>query len=241
MLLNSTTVFISGAAKRVGRSLALAFAAAGSKLIIHYSKSASEANALLNELGGTAKGHRTVSCDLSDVASVESLRETLFLSDILINNASVFDMKSLAAESYAEALRQYNINFFAPFEMMKIFRSGCLEQNSKGLVINMLDQRIVKNDPLGASYSLSKKSLAELTLTAALQWAPDIRVNGIAPGPVLPPVGMENSRMEKTLKTLPLPHPVDINDICRAALFLAESDSITGEIIHVDCGQHLIG
>lgn len=107
-------------------------------------------------------------------------------------------------------------------------------------VVNLLDQAIIKTAHDSFSYSLSKKALAEATRTAALHYAPRMRVNGLAPGPVFPPHGLEHLRMEKTLKTLPLGRPVNPHDLADACVMLAANSSITGATLFVDCGQSLL-
>ena len=107
-------------------------------------------------------------------------------------------------------------------------------------VVNILDQAIVKTPRDSFSYSLSKKALAEATRAAALHYAPRMRVNGLAPGPVIPPPGLEHLHMEKTLKTLPLARPVNLHDLSSACIMLATNSSITGATLFVDCGQSLI-
>jgi NAD(P)-dependent dehydrogenase (short-subunit alcohol dehydrogenase family) len=106
-------------------------------------------------------------------------------------------------------------------------------------IVNLLDQRIAKVDHETFAYAISKKALAEATLAAALQLAPRVRVNGISPGPVFPPKGLESSKMEKTLASLPLKRAVSPDDLADACVMLVENDSITGSILNVDCGQRL--
>jgi NAD(P)-dependent dehydrogenase (short-subunit alcohol dehydrogenase family) len=114
------------------------------------------------------------------------------------------------------------------------------EQKIKeGCIINLLDRKISRSFPDDGSYALSKKALAETTLSAALQWAPRIRVNGVAPGAVLPPRGMEKSEMKIQISMTPMKMAPTPEDVARACIFLAENNSITGQIIYVDGGQHL--
>ena len=106
-------------------------------------------------------------------------------------------------------------------------------------IINMLDQEVESSTGRGGGYSISKKALRDATCEAAKDFAPKVRVNGIAPGPVMPPPGMEDSTMAKTLKQVPLGRPVRLTDLMETAQFLVNNESITGAVIHVDCGQHL--
>jgi len=234
MDINGKRVLVTGGAVRIGRAISLAFAKAGADVIVHCFNSEDKADELLKELG--PRGAAKIVCDLSKPSMAASIFDEASSVDILVNNASMFKLDSLSDETAGDFNRQMSVNFQMPLELMKEFRSS----SKKGCIINILDQRIAKTDLIGGSYSLSKKALADATLSAAAQWGPDIRVNGIAPGPVFPPVGMENSKMEKTLKTLPLKRPVSIDDLTEAAIFLAKNESITGQILFVDCGQHLI-
>ncbi|OGV52019.1 MAG: hypothetical protein A2017_05610 [Lentisphaerae bacterium GWF2_44_16] len=229
-------VLVTGGAVRIGKAICQAFAHAGSFIVIHYNRSGKAASELLSEIGGETAGHRKVQCELSTPNAAKKIFTEAGPFDILINNASIYNEKSISEETPEEARKQFEINFKAPFELMKQLYSSEIQE---GCIINILDQRINKINSSAGSYALSKKVLADTTLISAIQWAPRIRVNAIAPGPVLPPVGMENSKMEKTLKSVPMAKAVSMDDLTNACLFLAENNSITGQILYVDGGQHL--
>ena len=157
--------------------------------------------------------------------------------DILINNASIFKMVPFADETLEAAKQQFDINLWAPVTLMRHFyQQNTLEE---GCIINILDRRITRTELDGASYPLSKKCLAEATRDCACQWAPKVRVNAIAPGVVLPPVGKEHFTMREELKTVPTGKPVALEDITSSCLFLVKNDSINGQILFIDGGQHL--
>ncbi len=237
MDLKDKRVLVTGGALRVGAAIARAFAKAGAKLLIHYRDSGGQASELIEEFGGVAAGHSCISFDLSDVNELEKLLDEAGPIDILVNNASSFAQRKLSDESLSDGKAQFDVNFWAPVELMRLFASQPGEHEL--CVVNILDQRISKTDPAGFSYPLSKKALAEATSAAALQLGPRVRANAIAPGPVLPPKGLEDSRMQKTIPTLPLRRPVALEDLANACVFLASNSSVTGAILHVDCGQHL--
>ena len=158
--------------------------------------------------------------------------------DILINNASMYRLASLADAPEALDREHFEVNFWSPLALMKAFAAQ--PDLSEGVVVNLLDQEISGVSPRGGCYSLSRRALAEATLELARELGPrKFRFNAVAPGPVLPPVGLEHSKMEKTLPTLPLRRKVELADLAEAVLFLCRNDSITGEILRVDCGQHL--
>ncbi len=238
MKINGKKILITGGAKRIGRELCRAFADAGAKLIIHYNESGADAAELLAELGGESAGHVTAQADFTCPEKLADWFGKLGKIDVLINSAAIFEDKPLTEESPEDAQRQFNINFWSPLELMKAFQAQT--GLDEGCIVNFLDQRIVKVNS-GGSYPLSKQSLAEATKSAALQFAPRIRVNGIAPGPVLPPAGMEDSRMQETLKSVPMKKAVAMSDLVESCLFLVRNDSVTGDILFVDCGQSLTG
>lgn len=233
-------VLVTGGAKRVGRAICLEFAKRGAKVAIHFSRSEREALELLESIGGEKAGHCAVRCELSDSAASRRMMEALAPLDILVNNASTFRQTPLPSESVEEAKKQFDVNFWAPVELMKSFVASAPSAGELAIV-NILDQRIVKTDAKGFSYPLSKKALAEATLSAALQYAPRVRVNAIAPGPVFPPAGMESSKMEETLRGVPLRRPVSPEDLAKSCAHLASNSSITGAVLFVDCGQSLAG
>ena len=236
MFIKDKTVLVTGGAVRIGRAICTAFAHAGAKVIIHYNKSGKEAAELLRILGSEKAGHQLVKCELSALSSAERLIPALGRIDILVNNASGYFPCPLGKENIAIAEKQFAINLHAPLLLMRKFQ----EQKIKsGCIINLLDQRIAKFSPADGSYTLSKKALAEATCTSALQWAPRIRVNGVAPGAILPPRGMEKSKMKIQLSMTPMKKAPTPAEVAKACIFLAENDSITGQIIFVDGGQHL--
>ena len=239
MRIEDASVLITGAAQRVGAVLVRTFAAAGARVIIHCNQSVAEANALLEEIGGENAGHSVLCCDLSKPENIPAMFNDIPRDvSILINNASIFNRQGILHENLPTAKAQFDLNFWAPVELMRTFYQHSTP--SELAVVNLLDQAIVKTAADSFSYSLSKKALAEATRCAALQFAPRMRVNGLAPGPVFPPRGLEHLKMEKTLKTLPLGRPVNPRDLADACLMLAGNSSITGSVLFVDCGQSLI-
>ena len=174
--LQGKRALVTGGAQRIGKAFVQALQRAGVEVVVHYNHSQKEAEAL---------SPFTVQADLHNIESVSQLFESLPPVDFLINNASVFSRKSLPDSSLETVQREFAINLFAPIELTRQF----VKQTKTGVVINLLDQRITSTDLSCAAYSLSKKSLADFTRFAALEYAPDIRVNAIAPGPILPPVG----------------------------------------------------
>ena len=228
-------ILITGSAVRIGREICRYLASKGFHVLIHCNKSINEAERLLEELNTNFKGkYKIIQGNILDY----NFQKTLFNEkiDILINNASCYNNKTLIEEKIEDAKKQFDVNFWGPLSLMKQFK----KQNIKeGIIINILDSNICKIDRDSGAYLLSKKTLGELTKLAALQWAPDIRVNGIAPGFVLPPVEMINSKMEKSIQKTPLKKAVNPKHIAETCFFIINNKSITGEIINIDGGVHL--
>ena len=152
--------------------------------------------------------------------------------DVLVNNASCYRLPQDRSNEYE------TVNRRAPRELMRLFAEQDLRE---GAVVNFLDQAVLNpNSAEDPVYVASRRGLLEDTLDFARRYGKKkLRFNAVAPGPVIPPRGLENSKMLKTLKSVPLARPVDLDDLVKAVLFLAGCDSITGAILPVDCGMHI--
>ncbi len=235
MNIKGKRILITGGAVRVGAHLVAEFAKYGAEVIIHYNTSKVEANKLLKNLKGS--NHSLYQYDLSDTKNLNKIFNDCGNIDILINNASVYTKESFYDNKSEEFLYQMDINYHSPLKLMHLFSEQ--KKLNDGVIINMLDQCINKSCEK-SSYVLSKKKLAEKTLKCAEQFAPKIRVNAIASGPVLPPVWCKTKGMTKVLDNVPLQKQVNINDVVDGCHFLIKNESITGEILYIDCGMHLI-
>ncbi len=236
MELSGKRVLITGGARRIGAAVAAAFAAHHAHVTIHCNHSKEEAERLCAALGGTAAGHNVQCADLTEEDVPEQLIRAV-RPDILINNASTFERAPFQEESLDAIRRQLEINFYAPLGLMQSFyreRAG-----KPGVIINLLDQAITDSGPDDFGYRAGKKLLYEATKSAALSYAPEIRVNAVAPGPVLAPPGLEHLGMKTTLKKVPLARSVSPADIAETIIFLAKTDSCTGSVIFTDGGQSL--
>ncbi len=230
-------ILITGSAVRLGSELVRRFADLNANIIIHCNNSYESGLKLLNEIGGMQRGHALIKCDLSKFDQLDNLAKILNSVDILINNASVFDTRSITEDTLNNGQTQFNINFWAPVMLMQKFYASKL--NSDGIIINMLDSRVNKNALKCGFYTLSKMSLSNATLMAAVQMAPNIRVNGIALGVVMPPVWLPESKMKKSIDTVPLRHSVSLDELFNTCRFIVENESITGEILNLSGGLHL--
>lgn len=239
MPLAGRTALITGGARRLGRALCCALADAGANVVVHYHQSESEARGLVAEL--EEKGGRawSICADLSNAEEVDALAgllpEQASDVDILINNASIFPedkLGDLNAESFQHNMQ---INALAPFQLARsIVTNG-------GDVINLLDARMDDHDKEHISYHLSKRMLFNLTRLMAVEFAPKVRVNAVAPGLILPPEGKDEGYLNDLAHTNPLQTHGEPEDVVGAALFLLQSPFVTGQVIFVDGGRHMRG
>ncbi|MCM8541396.1 MAG: SDR family NAD(P)-dependent oxidoreductase [Lentisphaeraceae bacterium] len=180
-------ILITGAAKRIGRMISEHLASKGHQIAIHYNGSKADAEELLKSLGSTANGHTVIQADLSNLTQAEilldRLNESWALPDVIINNASTYYRRGMSKFTNEELLADYTINFFSPLILMREFKALC----KKGSIINFIDKRVNVVEPEAGPYALAKKSLRDATLACSQEWQPKIRVNAIAPGPVLLP------------------------------------------------------
>ena len=241
MSLKGQTALVTGAGRRIGEAIALALAEQQVNVIIHYRHSASLAQSLRQSL--VARGIK-VFCvkadfDLPEEADslIERARAEAGPIQILVNSASEFHAQPLDEMTHASLLHDVTVNAWAPFALTRAFA----RQTSSGKVVNFIDAQIAGSDLTHASYILSKHLLATLTSMTALQYAPAITVNAVAPGLILPPEGKDDSYLDGLAQSLPLKRHGGLADIARAVLFLLESEFVTGQVIYVDGGRHLIG
>lgn len=235
-------VLITGAAKRIGRAIALDLAEAGWSVAIHYHSSRAEALALAEDLREKGAAAVALQADLAQEAEVETLLpravEELGPLGCLINNASVFEMdlaETMTRQSWDAHLEP---NLRAPMVLSQAFAKA-LPADDGGCIINLLDQRIWNLTPYFMSYSVSKSALWTLTRTLALALAPRIRVNGIGPGPALPSKHQSQEQFDRQCRRMPLKRGTTPGEIAQAVRFLLGAKSMTGQMIALDGGQHL--
>lgn len=235
MKLDGKKVLITGGARRIGGELTRALAAQGAAVCIHCFRGGDEAEALLKELPGS--GHRVLPADLSVPGAAAQLYEKCGPADILINNASIY-ARTPADLNEEESRRYFEVNFWSPLALMRAFAAP--ERKSPGAVINILDQEILRPAAENGIYAISRKALGDATLAFALEQASrGLRFNAVAPGPMIPPPGLEHSTMSKVLKSVPAGKRVEPADLVRTVLYIIENDSLTGALIPLDNGQHL--
>ena len=233
------TALITGGAKRIGRETALALAVEGCNIVIHHRHSRDEADNLCAELRGLGVHAWSIQADFDLDTEVETLFErALELAgtvDILINNASIFPLDSLETMRFDNLVANLRVNAWAPLYLGRaLFRHG-----RPGSIINLLDSSLRGYDWKHASYMVSKQSLELITRMMALEFAPRVTVNAVAPGLILPPPGRPTSYIERMKDTVPLKKHGDPRAIAEAIVYLVKSDFLTGETIYVDGGRHL--
>ncbi len=240
-MLSGKYALITGAAKRIGRACAISLADQGVNIFVHYNRSGADAKKSVSLIKERGVGAWAVKADLSKPEDSEKLIDkVLKLSgklDILVNSASIYAENTLKEAKYPDFIENININAISPFILARKFASIC----EKGSVINFLDARITDYDHSHAAYHLSKRMLFSLTRMMSIELAPEISVNGIAPGIILPPDNQDKSSFERISGSNPLNKTGTIKDITDTLIFLLESRFITGEIIFVDGGRHLRG
>lgn len=233
---------VTGAARRIGRALALEAAAAGYDVAVHHLHSEDEANALCAEIEARGRRAVTLAADLQSATETSTLvrRAAAALGPVtlLVNNASLFEddrIGDLTCQGYDTHME---VNLRAPVLLAQAF-SQALPDGREGLIINLLDQRVWKPTPQFFSYALSKSALWAATRTLAQALAPRIRVNGIGPGPTLPSIHQSEADFAAEAAAVPLAARATPEDIAQAMRYLIDARRVTGQMIAVDGGQHL--
>ena len=233
---------VTGAAARIGRTIAEALVHDGWAVAVHHRESGDAAKKVVADIeraGGRAVALRA---DLAQEAEVETLvaRATEALGPLgcLVNNASPFEHDDLQSATRKSWDLHMAVNLRAPFVLTQKFATA-LPDEAEGCIVNMLDQRVWNLTPHFMSYTLSKAGLWTLTQTAALALAPRIRVNGIGPGPTLPSARQSPEHFSAQFKATPLNRPVAPGDIADGIRFILSARALTGQMIALDSGQHL--
>ncbi|MEW6287238.1 MAG: SDR family oxidoreductase [Chloroflexota bacterium] len=237
--LRGKTVLITGAARRIGRRFALACAHAGADVIIHHAHSDFDAESLRAEINGLDRRAWVFKADLGDSSQTESLIpliNRIAPLHFLINNAAIFEPLTLDSASLDDWSRHFAINLTAPFLLSQAFARQAEEV---ARIVNILDWRALRPGADHFPYTVSKAALAAMTQSLAAALAPKVTVNGLALGAILPPAD-GNANAEIT-KSIPMRRWAVEGEIEQALIFLLTCPAyITGEIIHVDGGRHLV-
>ncbi len=237
------TALVTGAAKRLGRAIALDLAAHGWNVAIHYGSSEKDALGTADEARKLGVKAAAVKADLSREDETASLiaRAGVELGPLtaLVNSASVFENDDWKTATRASWDKHIETNLRAPFLLSLEFAKQ-LPEGEHGAIVNIVDQRVLKPTPQFLSYSLSKAGLYWLNTTLAQALAPRIRVNAIGPGPTLINARQSQADFDRQREATVLGHGADPQDICDAVRYLLTASAVTGQMIAVDGGQHLI-
>ncbi len=231
---------VTGAAKRIGREIALNLSAAGFDLAIHCHQSRADAEALraqIVEAGGVAEIFAANLLDLDAVAAlVPTVKAAMGPISLLVNCASLFEFDAMGQLGTAIWGRHMMANLQAPVFLSQAFAD---QAPMDACIVNIIDQRVWKLTPQFFSYTLSKAALWTATQTMAQALAPHVRVNAVGPGPTLPSARQQQADFDAQVAMIPLEHAASPQDIAAAVLYLAKAGSVTGQMIAVDGGQHL--
>lgn len=241
MDLAGAVVIVTGGAVRLGKAMALGVAGAGARVVVHYGHSAEAAQATVAEiehLGGEALA---VQADFADSSAPQAVVgravEHFGRVDVLVNSASIYEPAELAATTEALWDRHFAINLKAPFFLSQAFAAQI--DDRRGHIVNIADWRGARPTASRVAYTLTKAGLIAMTQSLAQALAPNIQVNAIAPGVILPPAGMGADYVERLLPSIPLHRSGSPADVVEALLYLLRSDFVSGEVLFVTGGQHL--
>ena len=234
-------IIITGGATRIGAAIAKKLSGTNKEILIHFNKSKLKAEKLKKELEGNGtkvylvKGDLSKEKDVNKIVKYAKLKLKYF--DCLINNASLFEndkIENFSTDSWGKHLRT---NLRTPALLSKEFAKNIKGKDNN--IINIIDQRVFKLTPYFFSYTISKTGLYTLTKTSAMSLSPNIRVNGIAPGPTIKNQRQTEKHFKKQYLATPLKRQVDVEQICNAVDFFIKNRSITGQVLAIDSGQNL--
>lgn len=237
------TALVTGAALRLGRAIAVDLAKRGWRIGVHHHTSSAEAERLVEEierLGSNAVALKAdLTCEDQLQSLVQSCADALGAPTCLINNAARFEWDSPDTLDWTGWQAELDVNLRAPIFLTQAF-ARTLPKDASGCVINMIDQRVWRLTPEFFSYTIAKSALWTTTQTLAQALAPRIRVNALGPGPVLPNRQQSEADFERECRSTLLRRGATVEEVCGAVRFLLETPSVTGQMIALDGGQHLL-
>lgn len=238
--MNLKFAFVTGGADRIGKAMAIELARQGYNLYLHYNRSADKAEKLKQDVEAMGVLAETIQIDFLEENNFEEVFRTIKSKnigiEILVNCASDFVPSGFENPGSSLLQKEMKINFENAYLLTKAFAKVF----EKGQIINFLDTKIEKNFTHHLDYLLSKKLLKEFTKLSAVHLAPNFKVNAIAPGLVLPPKDKDENYLMNLAKDIPLKTIGNLEEVVKAFRFLISADFITGQIIYVDGGDHLL-
>lgn len=251
MDLKGRVALVTGGARRIGRAVSLELGRRGADVVVHYLSSDDEAREVARQLGDCGVSALTVSAQLKRPAQIDEMFEAVDESfgrlDLLVNSAAGFRKQELEAISPDDWDDVLSVNLRAPFLLSRraaaLMEKGERERQGPGLIVNMADLSGQQAWLDYTHHSVSKAGLIHLTMVLARELAPAVRVNAIVPGPILPPPGVsfESEHWHDAGERVPLKRTGEPRHVAQTVSFLAANDFVTGAVIHVDGGEHLIG
>jgi pteridine reductase len=240
--LDGKVAIVTGGAVRLGRALALALAEQGVRVGVHYGSSAGPAETVVKEIKAMGSDAVAVQADLSQPAEARSIVERaaahLGQVDILVNSAAIFEPGNWDDTTEANWDRHFAINVKSPFFLSQAFAAHVGRERA-GHIVNIADWRGVRPGSDHMAYTLTKAAIIAMTKSLALALAPNIQVNAIAPGLILPPPDQDQAYLESKAKQVPAQRVGSPQEIANAMIFLLRSDFVTGDLIFVTGGEHL--
>ncbi len=242
MHLKGKMALVTGGARRLGRAFVLALARAGMDVIVHYGHAAQAAEETVAQARRHGVRAVALQADLQEADEalhlVERAAESLALPQVLVNSAAIFVPGTLRNTDLDNWSRHFRINLRAPFLLTQSFAR--LLDGQPGKVVNIVDWRALYPGRQYLAYTLSKAALVTFTQMAARELAPHIQVNALALGAVLPPPDKDEAYLERIVQRVPAKRAARVEEITDALLFLLRNDYITGEVLLVDGGAHLV-
>ncbi len=242
MDLDGKVAIVTGGAVRLGRALSLSLAEQGVRVAIHYGSSAGPAEAVVGEIKAMGSDATAIQADLSRPGKARSIVERAAAHfgqvDILVNSAAIFEPGDWHDTTEANWDRHFAINLKAPFFLSQAFAAQ-VGRGRAGHIVNIADWRGARPGPDHVAYTLTKAAVIAMTRSLALALAPNIQVNAIAPGLILPPPGQDQAYLEDKASQVPAQRVGSPKEIANAMVFLLRSDFVTGDLIFVTGGEHL--
>jgi NAD(P)-dependent dehydrogenase (short-subunit alcohol dehydrogenase family) len=243
---NRPAALVTGGATRLGFEFATALAIAGYDIALHYHRSSKLAESAAHKIKDTGVNCVTFQQDLTEPTAAQLIPSVLTEfpnCQVLINSASAYQAATIAETDLALLQQQFTVNFFAPFLLTQAFAQHWItrraESPTNSNVINILDNKIAFQQNSYAAYLLSKKSLAEFTQLSAIEYAPSVRINGIAPGVVMPGDSRTDDYIQWRLEGIPLKKQGSPTNLIKAMHYLLNNEFVTGQILTVDGGENI--
>ncbi|MGC9347328.1 MAG: SDR family oxidoreductase [Anaerolineae bacterium] len=234
---------VTGGGVRVGRAIALGLAEAGADVVITYNSSAGPAQEVVAEIEALGRRSLALQADFSQSAQMAPLVDEITAAmgrlDILINSAAIFQQGDWDDTTERNWDLHFAINLKAPFFLSQAFAKHVKASEHRGQIVNIADWRAVRPGKDHVAYTLTKAGLVAMTKSLALALAPEVQVNAIAPGLILPPPGADEAFVERKAAEIPLQRSGSPQAIVDAVRYLVASDFVTGELVFVTGGEHL--